>query len=64
MSQFNPVETLPKGEYVKRTPDAAKVYVRGDYDRATKRYSLRDASDINREVWVKRGTELFHGFTY
>lgn len=31
---------------------------------ATKRYSLEDTEDISREVWVKRGTVLFVGFTY
>ena len=64
MTQMIAVEALPKGEYVKRKPEATKVYRRGDYDRSTKRYSLIDCDDINREVTVKSGTMLVVGFTY
>ena len=58
------VEHLPRGEFVKRTADARKVYQRGEYDRSTGKYSLVDCEDVNREVWVKRGTQLHVGFTY
>lgn len=58
------VEELPRGEFVKRTADANKVYQRGEYDRSTGKYSLIDCEDVNREVWVKRGTQLHVGFTY
>ena len=64
MNQTATVETLPKGEYVKRKADATKVYIRGEYDRSTKRYALKDTDDGNHEIYVKRGTELFYGFTY
>lgn len=59
-----PVEDLPLGEYVKRKADSKTVYKRGAYDRSSKTYSLIDCSDINREIFVKRGTPLFFGFTY
>ena len=62
--QFKPVELIAQGEFVKRKQDANKVYVRGAYDRATGRYSLSDTEDCSREIWVKRGTKLFIGFTY
>ncbi len=58
------VQTIKPGEYVKRTADAKKVYKRGAYDASTKRYSLTDCEDMNREIFVKRGTVLFVGFTY
>lgn len=58
------VETLKIGEYVKRKPDANKVYKRGAYDAYSKRYALEDTEEMNREIWVKRGTVLFVGFTY
>ena len=64
MTQTATVETLPKGEYVKRNAETTKVYIRGDYDREAKRYALRDTEDICREIYVKRGTKLFYGFTY
>jgi hypothetical protein len=62
--QSAPVETLPAGEYVKRKADSKTVYKRGAYDRSSQTYSLTDCSDINREIFVKRGTKLFYGFTY
>lgn len=61
------VEKIAKGEFVRRlstgTPNA-KTYQRGDFCRATQRYSLVDCADTNREVFVKRGTQLFVGFCY
>jgi hypothetical protein len=62
--QSKPVESLPVGEYVKRKANSSTVYKRGAYDRSSKTYSLIDCSDINREIFVKRGTVLFYGFTY
>lgn len=58
------VEEIKLGTFVKRKADATKVYRRGGFDRATKRFALVDCDDINREIWVKRGTILFVGFTY
>jgi hypothetical protein len=58
------VETIKKGEFVKRKADAKGVFTRGDYDKVTKRYSLVDTEDHCREVWVKKGTMLFVGFDY
>lgn len=58
------VEAIKVGEYVKRKADATKVYRRGRYDASTKRYSLVDCDDVNREVFVKKGTTLYIGFTY
>lgn len=58
-----PVQAL-KGEYVKRSPEAKKVYRVEGYDRALKRWELSDCDDINRTVYVKPGTLLFAGFTY
>ena len=62
--QSQNVETIKQGELVKRTETASKVYIRGSYDQASKRYSLTDADDISREVFVKKGTALLIGFTY
>lgn len=57
------VESIRKGEFVRRKVEG-KTFTRGDYDRSTQRYSLVDCDDVNREVWVKRGTMLHVGFTY
>lgn len=58
------VEAIKRGEFVKRKADANKVFKRGEYDKATRRYSLEDCDDANREVFVKKGTMLFVGFSY
>ncbi len=59
-----PVEQIKQGDYVKRKDTALATYVRGAYDKASKRYELTDTSDCNRSVYVKKGTELCVGFTY
>lgn len=58
------VETIKRGEFVKRKPDASKVYQRGEFDRSTGKYSLVDTDDTSREVFVRKGTKLAVGFTY
>lgn len=62
--QTTTVKQAPKGEYVKRTADTKKVYIRGDYDAGTKRYSLVDTEDMNREIFLKGNTPVFVGFEY
>ena len=62
--QYAKVEDIKVGEFVKRKQGADKVYRRGKYDAATKRYSLEDYDDTSREVFVKKGTNLFVGFSY
>lgn len=42
----------------------ATVFVRGEYDKVTKRYALEDTLDMNREVFVRKGILLHVGFTY
>ena len=58
------VEQVAIGEFVKRKQDSQKVFTRGTYCRETKRYSLVDSEDVSREVFVKKGTMVFVGFTY
>ncbi len=58
------VEDIKVGEYVKRKPDARKVYKRGEYIRAEQRYELQDCDDHCRYIYVKKGTELDTGFDY
>ena len=58
------VRDLPRGEFVKRKPDARTVYIRGEYDRSSQTYSLTDAEDANREIFVKGTLPVYVGFTY
>jgi hypothetical protein len=58
------IRNLPRGEFIKRSQHAVKVYVKGDYDRATRAFSVYDYDDINSEMFVKRKTKVWAGFTY
>lgn len=62
--QFQNVEIIKQGDYIRRNESTAKTYIRGSYDQSTKRYSLIDSEDTSREIFVKKGTLLFIGFTY
>ena len=58
------VSTLKRGEYIKRKADSKTVYIRGAYDAPSKTYSLIDAEDACREIFVKGSLMVFVGFTY
>ncbi len=58
------LKNVKPGDYVKRKADAVKVYIKGDYDRTTKSFELKDVEDINRCVYVKADKTVFIGFTY
>ena len=55
---------VKKGEFIKRKADAKAVYIKGDYDRSSKSYSLIDTEDICREIFLKASTPVVVGFTY
>lgn len=61
---YLPIANIPKGEYFKRQDSTKVVYVRGEYDRSTKRVSAHKADDINCEVFFKPTCPVFVGFTY
>lgn len=58
------VRKIKKGEFVKRKADALKTYIRGDYCRIQKKFSLTDVDDHCREIFVKPTADLFVGFTF
>ena len=55
---------VTKGEFVKRKADSKKVYVKGDYCRASKAYVLQDWNDINRQIYIKASKPLVIGFDF
>ena len=61
---FRKVSDLKKGEYFKRKPDARKVYRKGDYDRAERKYECGDTDDINRAIYLKGDALVYVGFDY
>ena len=58
------IKKTKKGEFLKRKADSQRVYVRGDYDRASKSYSCTAYDDINQEIFIKANKKVFIGFTF
>ena len=58
------INTIKAGEYFKRTETAAKVYIKGAYDKASKTFSCHPADDMNAEIFIKASKPVFVGFTY
>lgn len=62
------VKQLKKGDFFTRKPIEAptekQVYIRGDYDRETKKYSCIRFDDCNKEIMVKGDTEIFIDFVF
>lgn len=59
------VAKVAKGEYVRFVDGPnAPVWVRGEYDRASREYSFCRFDDINRERFLKGTKTVFIGFTY
>lgn len=48
------------GEY----PDEKRVYIRCEYDRASKKYSCIKFEDINAETFKKGSTVVYTDFTF
>ena len=58
------LKDLPKGEFFKRKESAATVYIKGDYDRASKRQSCVDTNDTSREIFLKTSAPVFTNFEF
>lgn len=58
------LKDVPRGEFVKRKPDAKSVYTRGEFNRSAKKYTLDDEMDISRAVYLKGETIVYIGFDY
>jgi len=63
--QTKKISELKAGEFFKRKPGAAKVYIRGEYVREIKKYSCDDCGDVWGDgLQLKGNTIVFIGFTY
>ena len=65
-NDFTPcvLREVKKGELITRKANTNTVYIKGDYDRASKKFSLIDFNDSNREIFIKADATVFVGFTY
>lgn len=55
---------VKRGDFFKRTETAKTVYIRGEYDRESKRFSCLCFDDMNREIFLKANTRVFVGFDF
>lgn len=58
------IKELKKGEFLKRKADSNRVYIKGDYDRASKSFSCIAYDDINQEIFIKADKIVFVGFIF
>ena len=62
------IRELKKGDYFTlkeiAEPKESQVWVRGEYDRASKTYSATNWSDTSRERFFKAGKVVFVDFTF
>jgi hypothetical protein len=58
------IKDAPRGEYIKRKADSKIIYIKGDYDRASRSYCCTDVNDICRSVYIKVDKQIFVGFDY
>ena len=61
------IKNLKKGEFFKRDVNgkpSAKVYIKGNYDRATKSYSAIEYEDINHEIFIKSNKQVYYDFEF
>jgi len=65
MTQQVPLSQVKPGEFVRLSPsETAPVWIRGEYDRSTKRYCLDAWADVGRST-PRKGTALVYvGFTF
>jgi len=55
---------VKKGDFVRRKEGAKTTYIKGDYCRIAKAYSLIDFEDASREIFVKADKLVHIGFTF
>ena len=64
IEQIVPLRELKAGTFFRRKPNAAKVYVRGEYLPGEKKFSCTDYGDTNREMFLEGSTPVFAGFCF
>ena len=62
------LKDLKKGEYFTRKPieepKESQVLIKGDYDRAGKKYGCQHWNDMNYEVFIKASATVYTDFTF
>ena len=62
------LKEVKKGDFFTRKPidepTEKQVFIRGDYDRESKKYECTRFDDINRVIYLKGTTEVYTDFTF
>lgn len=64
MKDFQPIDTLKKGDYFRRKEVSKKTHVRGSYIHSRKAYECYDFDDVNSFIYLKKGKEVFVNFEF
>lgn len=59
-----PIKSLKKGDFFKLKESANRVYVRGEYDRSTRKYACLAFDDVCYERMFKGEKLVFTEFTF
>ena len=69
--QLQPLKSVKKGEYIKRSLNTHRIYTRSDYvrgkdylGRTINKYACDDVYDISREIYLKGSTIVWTDFGY
>ena len=58
------LKDVKRGEFFKRKASSSIVYVRGEYERSSKKYSCYKFDDVNSKIFLKGSTEVYTDFTF
>ena len=60
------LKDVPKGEYIRRTPDTSKTYIKGEYvrDEGLNKYECTNFMDTSNAMYLKGTTKVYTGFTF
>lgn len=58
------IEDVDFGDFIKRKPNAKKVYQRTQYCRMKRRYICDDWDDISRNILLRKGTIVYVDFEF
>lgn len=59
------LKSAKRGEYIRlKNSETSAVYIRGDYCRISKKYSLASFNDVNREILKKSDFIVYVDFTF
>ena len=61
---FYSVRDLPNREFFKLKPESKRVYIRGEFDRSTRKYDCQSFDDISVSRQFDGKKKVYAGFTF